>query len=213
MRPIDKFAADTGSPGAALDFAKGLVAGAAGLPGDVAQMMADAQYGARGMRAPQLPFTSTDLARRMGANTERPVTQAGMIGAPDPGDIARKGAGGLLGAVVAGKRLPDVTPPARWQKLDPDTRYALMQAWEARNVDEVDYIPVMRELEERMFDLEAEGLTGANKAAYDEVFSVYKDLEAMSDIMIQQRRTAAAAPSDESMREALAQLTDKGDSQ
>ena len=77
---------------------KGAAAGLLGFPGDMLSLMEQAQAGASFQRPKGLfdKITSDALARQFGADLSRPSGMVGLIGAPDPGDIARLGGKGLL---------------------------------------------------------------------------------------------------------------------
>ena len=75
---------------------KGQVAGLLGFPGDIMQTMVDVQAGANHVLPRQLPFTSNRIGGLLGANPQSRDFRAGLLGAPDPSDIAKIAGKGLL---------------------------------------------------------------------------------------------------------------------
>lgn len=71
------------------DFIKGTAAGVLGLPADVLQLMNAVWAGQAKRPMSDIPFTSDDLGRMMGADITADSFFAGTVGAPDPKDLGK----------------------------------------------------------------------------------------------------------------------------
>jgi len=109
---------DLTSKGGPQNLVAGLLGGVAGIPGDIQQgagllsrqlpiglQAAGSALFGRGLRVPD----SEQVTGLLGGDLNRPITQAGLIGAPDPRDLVRLGGLGLLARV----------PSIRKKKLTP----------------------------------------------------------------------------------------------
>ena len=78
------------------DFTKGQAAGLLGFPADLLQLIAMTANRPIGRPPVEVPLTSDKLAEKFGADPDKLATMMGMVGTPDPGDIARLTTKGLL---------------------------------------------------------------------------------------------------------------------
>ena len=78
------------------NFGKGAAAGTLGFPADIVHLISLFANRQPGGRPLDIPLTSDKLADRFGVNYKDPATMIGMIGAPDPGDVAKIAGKGLL---------------------------------------------------------------------------------------------------------------------
>ena len=112
--------AKTASLANALDYAKGLGAGVAGIPGDTANLI-NALLHVR-----PTGYGSDDIGRMMGANTNSGAFLAGNIGMPDMGDVL--------------KAMPLVTSLNKFRKVkDKKEIDAAMAGWDKMNAEREAY--------------------------------------------------------------------------